>query len=214
MDNQIKEIASIIYRYNKRAVIKIDGYRASHLPISFEECLSCAKTIQISYKLHKDGSKFGLMDKENALTNLAKLRGQFKKSIDLINELPIALKLPSRHFEMIEKLGLDSENTKPILNYYRDNLGTFDDIYDLLVKSIKEESFKKSKINKEVLAVIKQSVVIWRAVLNRKRPKYINRGNANDDFTNYLSEILKAFDLEPDIDNSYRNYVKWKEGKL
>ena len=59
MNNQIKEIASIIHKYNKRADIKIDGYRASHLPISFEKCLSCAKTIQISYKIGKDGSKFG-----------------------------------------------------------------------------------------------------------------------------------------------------------
>jgi hypothetical protein len=214
VDKQVEKIALIINKYNKKADIKIDGYRVSHLPISFEECLSCAKAIQVSYKLHKDGSKFGLMDKEKVLTNLAKLRGQFKKSIDLINELPIALKLPSRHFEMMEKLGLDSENTQPILDYYRDNLGTFDDIYDLLVKSIKEENIKKSKINKEVLAVIKQSVVIWRTILHRKRPKYINRGNANDEITNYLSEILKTFNLEPDIDNAYRNYLKWREGKL
>ena len=38
MDNQIKEIASIIHKYNKRADIKVDGYKASHLPISFEAC--------------------------------------------------------------------------------------------------------------------------------------------------------------------------------
>lgn len=214
MDKQVEEIASVIYKYNKRADIKFDGYRASHLPISFKECLSCAKTIQISYKIGKDGSEFGLIDKEKALTNLAKLRGQFKKSIDLINELPIALKLPSSHFEMMEKLELDSENTKPILDHYKDNLSTFDDIYDLLVKSVKEENFKKSKINKEVLAIIKQSVVIWRTILHRKRPKYINKGKADDELTDYLSEILKAFDLEPDIDNAYRNYIKWKEGKL
>ena len=214
MGNQVKEVASIIYKYNKRAEIKIDGYRASHLPISFEECLSCAKTIQISYKIGKDGSRFGLMDEEKALTNLAKLRGQFNKSLDLINELPMALRLPSRHVEMVKKIGLGKENTKPILDHYRDNLSTFDDIYDLLVKSVKEENFKNSKINKEVLAVIKQSAVIWRLVLNRKRPKYINRGKADDEFTNYLSSILKTFDLEPDIDNAYRNYIKWKDGKL
>jgi len=51
-------------------------------------------------------------------------------------------------------------------------------------------------------------------ILYRKSPKFINRGKANDEFTNYLVSILKAFDLEPDIYNSYRNYVKWKEGKL
>tara|TARA_B100000242_G_scaffold61877_1_gene37470 strand:+ start:1563 stop:1772 length:210 start_codon:yes stop_codon:yes gene_type:complete len=62
--------------------------------------------------------------------------------------------------------------------------------------------------------VVKESKVILRAVLNRKRPKYINRGKADDEFTNYLSSIFKTFDLEPDIDNAYRNYVKWKEGKL
>ena len=62
--------------------------------------------------------------------------------------------------------------------------------------------------------MVKESKVIWRAVLNRKRPKYINRGKADDEFTNYLSSIFKTFDLEPDIDNAYRNYVKWKEGKL
>ena len=65
-----------------------------------------------------------------------------------------------------------------------------------------------------MLGVIKASVVIWRAALNRKRPKYINRGKADDDFNNYLSDILKTFNLEPDIDNSYRNYVKLNEGKL
>lgn len=90
----------------------------------------------------------------------------------------------------------------------------FDKVYDLLLKSVKEENFKKSKINKEVLAVIKESAVIWRAGLNRKRPKYINRGKLDDGFTNYLSGILKTFNLEPDIDNSYRNYIKWKNGKL
>ena len=37
---------------------------------------------------------------EIALTNLRKIKGQFKKSIDLINELPLAVKLPSNHFEM------------------------------------------------------------------------------------------------------------------
>ena len=56
--------------------------------------------------------------------------------------------------------------------------------------------------------------MIWRAVLNWKRPKYINWGKADDEFTNYLSSILKTFDLELDIDNAYRNYTKWKEGKL
>ena len=51
-------------------------------------------------------------------------------------------------------------------------------------------------------------------ILYRKSPKFINRGKANDEFTNYLVSILKAFDLEPAIYNSYRNYVKLKEGKL
>ena len=62
--------------------------------------------------------------------------------------------------------------------------------------------------------MVKESAVIWRAVLNRKRPKYINRGKADDEFTNFLASILKTFDLEPDIINAYRNYTKWKEGKL
>jgi len=214
MDNQIKEIASIINKYNKRADIKIDEYRASHLPISYESCLSYAKNIQLAFKFYKDGSKFGLMDVDKTLTDLRKIKGQIKKSIDLINDLPLAVKLPSNHFEMMRQLGLEEDKSKPALEHFKENLVKFDKIYDLLVVYVKEGNFKKSKINKQVLAVIRESVVVWRLALNRKRPLYINRGNANDDFTNYLSEILKAFDLEPDIDNAYRNYMKWKGGKL
>ena len=214
MDNQIKEIASIIHKYNKRADIKVDGYKASNLPISFEDCLSHAKNIQLAFKFYKDGSKFGLMDVDKTLTDLSKIKGQIKNAIDLIDNLPLAVKLPSNHFDMMKKLGLDSENSKPALENFKENLVNFDNIYDLLVEYVKEENFKKSKINKQVLAVVKESAVIWRAVLNRKRPKYINRGKADDEFTNYLSSILKTFDLEPDIDNAYRNYIKWKEGKL
>jgi len=51
-------------------------------------------------------------------------------------------------------------------------------------------------------------------ILNRKSLKFTNSGKANDEFTNYLASILKRFDLEPDIDNAYSNYVKLKEGKL
>ena len=214
MDNQIKEIASIINNYNKKTEIKINGYSASHLPISYEECILSAHNIKRAFKFYKDGSKFGLMDIDKTLSDLRKIKGQIKKSIDLINDLPLAVKLPSNHFDMIKKLGLDSENSKPVLENFKENLVNFDNIYDLLVEYVKEENFKKSKINKQVLAVIKESAVIWRAVLNRKRPKYINRGKADDEFTNYLSSILKTFDLEPDIDNAYRNYTKWKEGKL
>ena len=214
MYNQIKEIASIINNYNKKTEIKINGYSASHLPISYEECILSAHNIKRAFKFYKDGSKFGLMDIDKTLTDLRKIKGQIKKSIDLINDLPLAVKLPSNHFDMIKKLGLDSENSKPVLENFKENLVNFDNIYDLLVEYVKEENFKKSKINKQVLAVIKESAVIWRAVLNRKRPKYINRGKADDEFTNYLSSILKTFDLEPDIDNAYRNYVKWKDGKL
>ena len=214
MDNQLEEIASIINNYNKRADIKINGYRASHLPISYEECLSYAKVIRLGFKFYKDGSKFGLMDVDKTLTNLRKIKGQFKKSIDLINELPLAVKLPSNHFEMKKKLGWDEDKTNSILGHFRDTLVDFDKVYDLIVNSVKEENFKKSKINKEVLAVIKESAVIWRIALNRKRPKYINRGKLDDEFSNYLSGILKTFDLEPDIDNAYRNYMKWSKGKL
>ncbi len=214
MDNQIKEIASIINNYNKKTEIKINGYSASHLPISYEECILSAHNIKRAFEFYKDGSKFGLMDIDKTLTDLRKIKGQIKKSIDLINDLPLAVKLPSNHFDMIKKLGLDSENSKPVLENFKENLVNFDNIYDLLVEYVKEENFKKSKINKQVLAVVKESAVIWRAVLNRKRPKYINRGKADDEFTNYLSSILKTFDLEPDIDNAYRNYTKWKEGKL
>jgi hypothetical protein len=214
MDNQIKEIASIINKYNKRADIKIDEYRASHLPISYESCLSYAKNIQLAFKFYKDGSKFGLMDVDKTLTDLRKIKGQIKKSIDLINDLPLAVKLPSNHFEMMRQLGLEEDKSKPALEHFKENLVKFDKIYDLLVVYVKEGNFKKSKINKQVLAVIRESVVVWRLALNRKRPLYINRGNANDDFTNYLSEILKAFYLDPDIDNAYRNYMKWKGGKL
>ncbi len=214
MDNQIKEIASIINNYNKKTEIKINGYSASHLPISYEESILSAHNIKRAFKFYKDGSKFGLMDIDKTLTDLRKIKGQIKKSIDLINDLPLAVKLPSNHFDMIKKLGLDSENSKPVLENFKENLVNFDNIYDLLVEYVKEENFKKSKINKQVLAVVKESAVIWRAVLNRKRPKYINRGKADDEFTNYLSSILKTFDLEPDIDNAYRNYTKWKEGKL
>ena len=214
MDNQIKEIASIINNYNKKTEIKINGYSASHLPISYEECILSAHNIKRAFEFYKDGSKFGLMDIDKTLTDLRKIKGQIKKSIDLINDLPLAVKLPSNHFDMIKKLGLDSENSKPVLENFKENLVNFDNIYDLLVEYVKEENFKKSKINKQVLAVVKESAVIWRAVLNRKRPKYINRGKADDEFTNYLSSILKTFDLEPDIDNAYRNYTKWKEEKL
>ena len=214
MDNQIKEIASIINNYNKKTEIKINGYSASHLPISYEECILSAHNIKRAFKFYKDGSKFGLMDIDKTLTDLRKIKGQIKKSIDLINDLPLAVKLPSNHFDMIKKLGLDTENSKPVLENFKENLVNFDNIYDLLVEYVKEENFKKSKINKQVLAVVKESAVIWRAVLNRKRPKYINRGKADDEFTNFLASILKTFDLEPDIDNAYRNYVKWKDGKL
>ena len=154
------------------------------------------------------------MDVGKRLTDLRKIKGQIKNATDLIDDLPLAVKLPSNHFDMMKKLGLDSENSKPVLENFKENLVNFDNIYDLLVEYVKEENFKKSKINKQVLAVVKESAVIWRAVLNRKRPKYINRGKADDEFTNYLSSILKTFDLEPDIDNAYRNYTKWKEGKL
>ena len=214
MDNQLEEIALIIHNYNKRADIKINGYRASHLPISYEECLSYAKVIRLGFKFYKDGSKLGLMDDDKTLTNLRKIKGHFKKSIDLFNELPLAVKIPSKHFEMIKKLGWDENNNHHIIGHFRDTLVNFDKVYDLLVKFVKEEKFKKSKINKEVLAVIKESAVIWRIALNRKRPKYINRGKADDDLLNYLSGILKTFDLEPDIDNAYRNYMKWSKGKL
>jgi len=214
MDNQIKEIASIINKYNKRADIKIDEYRASHLPISYESCLSYAKNIQLAFKFYKDGSKFGLMDVDKTLTDLRKIKGQIKKSIDLINDLPLAVKLPSNHFEMMRQLGLDEDKSKPALEHFKENLVKFDKIYDLLVVYVKEGNFKKSKINKQVLAVIRESVVIWRLALNRKRPKYINKGKPDDELTDYLSQILKAFDLEPDIDNAYRNYIKWKGGKL
>ena len=214
MDNQIKEIASIIHNYNKRADIRIDGYRASHLPISYESCLSYAKNIQLAFKFYKDGSKFGLMDVDKTLTDLRKIKGQIQKSIDLINDLPLAVKLPSNHFDMMKKLGLDTENSKPVLEHFKEKLVNFDKVYDLVVEYIKEGNFKKTKINKQVLAVIRESIVIWRLALNRKRPKYINKGKADDELTDYLSEILKAFDLEPDIDNAYRNYIKWKEGKL
>ena len=33
-------------------------------------------------------------------------------------------------------------------------------------------------------------------------------------FNNFLANFLKIFDFEPDIDNAYINYIKWKEGKL
>ena len=166
MDNQIKEIASIINNYNKKTEIKINGYSASHLPISYEECILSAHNIKRAFKFYKDGSKFGLMDIDKTLSDLRKIKGQIKKSIDLINDLPLAVKLPSNHFDMIKKLGLDSENSKPVLENFKENLVNFDNIYDLLVEYVKEENFKKSKINKQVLAVIKESAVIWRAVLN------------------------------------------------
>lgn len=120
MDNQLEEIALIIHKYNKRTEIVINGYRASHLPISYEEYLSYAKNIQLAIKFYKDGSKFGLMDVEKTLNNLSKLKWQFKKSIDLINELPIAVKLPSNHYEMKKKLGWEDDNTNSIIYYFRD----------------------------------------------------------------------------------------------
>ncbi len=214
MDKQLEEIASIINNYNKRTEIKINGYSASHLPISYEACISSAKSIQLAFKVYKDGSKFGLMNVDKALTDLRKIKSNFQNSIDLINQLPLAVKLPSNHFEIEKKLALKEDNPKSTVEHFKDCLKDFDKVYDLLVKSVKDERFKKSKVNKEVLAIIQQLVVIWRVVLNRKRPKYINRGKADDDFTNYLSSILKTFDLEPDIDNAYRNYMNLKKGSL
>ena len=214
MDKQLEEIASIINNYNKRTEIKINGYKASHLPISYEACISSAKTIQLGFKFYKDGSKFGLMDVDKTLTDLRKIKGQIKNAIDLIDNLPLAVKLPSNHFDMMKKLGLDSEKSKHVLENFKENLVNCDNVNDLLVEYVKENNFRKSKINKQVLAVVRVSAVIWRLVLNRKRPKYINRGKADDEFTNYLSSILKTFDLEPDIDNAYRNYIKWNEGQL
>ena len=99
MDNQLEEIALIIHKYNIKREIRLNGYRASHLPISYKACLSHAKNIRLSFKFYKDGSKLGLMDVDKTLTNLRKIKGQFKKSIDLINELPFAVKLPSNHLK-------------------------------------------------------------------------------------------------------------------
>ena len=76
MDKQLEEIASIINNYNKRTEIKINGYKASHLPISYEACISSGKTIQLAFKFYKDGSKFGLMDVDKTLTDLRKIKGQ------------------------------------------------------------------------------------------------------------------------------------------
>ena len=53
--------------------IKINGYSASHLPISYEACISSAKSIHSAFKFYKDGSKFGLMDVDKALTDLRKI---------------------------------------------------------------------------------------------------------------------------------------------
>ena len=52
MDKQLEEIASIINNYNKRTDIKINGYNASHLPISYEACISSAKSIQLAFKFY------------------------------------------------------------------------------------------------------------------------------------------------------------------
>ena len=62
---------------------------SSHLPISYEACMSSAKSIQLAFKVYKDGSKFGLMDVDKTLTDLRKIKGNFKNSIDLINQLPL-----------------------------------------------------------------------------------------------------------------------------
>ena len=57
MDKQLEEIASIINNYNKRTEIKINGYSASHLPISYEECILSAQNIKRAFKFYRDGSK-------------------------------------------------------------------------------------------------------------------------------------------------------------
>ena len=61
---------------------------------------------------------------------------------------------------MMRQLGLDEDKSKPALEHFKENLVKFDKIYDLLVVYVKEGNFKKSKINKQVLAVIRESVVI------------------------------------------------------
>ena len=76
MDKQVEEITSVIYKYNKQADIKMDGYRVSHLPISYVSCLQHAKNIKFAYKFYKDGSNLGLMDVDKTLTDLRKIKGQ------------------------------------------------------------------------------------------------------------------------------------------
>ena len=85
------------------------------------------------------------MDIDKTLSDLRKIKGQIKKSIDLIKDLPLAVKLPSNHFDMIKKLGLDSENSKPVLENFKENLVNFDNIYDLLVEYVKKKILKNPK---------------------------------------------------------------------
>jgi hypothetical protein len=110
MDNQIKEIASIIHKYN---VAKED-----HEPLSYEACLECAKLIRAGHKYYKDGSKIriknadkdgskiGIMNADKALRDLRLIKEHFKKSDELFDGLPLTIKMPFNNRDINNKLGL------------------------------------------------------------------------------------------------------------
>jgi len=205
MDDQLKDIASIIQKY--------DVAKEDHEPLSYEACLECAKLIRASHKYYKDGSKIGIMNADKALKDLRLIKEHFKKSDELFDGLPLTIKMPFNNRDINNKLGLLKYNDSAV-SHFKNMIADFNEVYDLLRLNAQEKNFKKSKIKTEILAVMNGALLVWRLHLNRKTPKYINRGNKDDEFSNYLDDILKKFDLKKDIDHSYRTFIKWKKGEL
>jgi hypothetical protein len=231
MDDQLEAITSIIQKYNVAKEITVDGYRATHLPLSYEACLECAKLIRDGHKYYKDGSKIGIMNADKALRDLRLIKEHFKKSDELFDGLPLTIKMPFNNLEIKEKIGKKNDPLS-IVSYFKNMIADFNEVYDLLKLNAQEDVFKKSKIKTEILAVMNGALLVWRLHLNRKTPKYINTGKSNDDLTNYLFEIITVFvnikmeridpvtnkkktkDKSDIIDHYYRQYHRWKKGKL
>ena len=213
MDDQLEGITSIIQKYNIAKEINVDGSKETHIPLSYEDCMECAKLIRAGHKYYKDGSRIGIMNADKALTDLRLIKEYFKKSDELFDGLPLTIKMPFNNRDINNKLGLLKYNDSAV-SHFKNMIADFNEVYDLLKLNASEKKFKKSKVDTEMLAIMNGAVNVWRLHLLRKTPKYINRGNKDDEFSNYLDDILKKFDLKKDIDHSYRTFIKWKKGEL
>ena len=123
------------------------------------------------------------------------------------------MKMPFNNLEMKEKIGHENNHIS-IVSHFKNMILEFNNVYDLLKLNAQEDQFRKSKVDTEMLAIINGAVDVCRLHLLRKTQKYINTGNKYDEFSNYINSILKQFDLNKQIDHSYRTFIKWKKGEL